>query len=73
MTELNGVSLYHRNWRHGRTSERISYIRQLAARGGTLDEEDRAVNKIKRMIWITAAAGAAAITLFAYLGPPQAV
>jgi len=69
VTELNGMSLYHRNWRHGRTSERIRYIREMANNGGTLDQEDRAVRMIKRFIWAGAAMGGAAISLFAYFAP----
>jgi STE24 endopeptidase len=63
VTELNGVGTQSRNWRHGRTAERIRYIYELSARGGSRDECDLNVRKIKFTIWMGAAAGIAATVL----------
>ena len=54
---LNGVSLNQRNWRHGRIADRIAYIRILGHTGGTREEIDRLVGRIKVGLWVAVLAG----------------
>ena len=54
---LNGVPPSRRNWRHGRISDRIDYIRILGHTGGTREEIDRLVRRIKVGLWLAVLAG----------------
>ena len=60
---LNGVPPSRRNWRHGRIGDRIDYIRILGHTGGTRDEIDRLVRRIKVGLWAAALVGVALFVL----------
>jgi STE24 endopeptidase len=55
--EMNGISPGQRNWRHGSIAKRISYVLWLGSTGGTRRVDDRAVLRIKRMLWVLALVG----------------
>jgi STE24 endopeptidase len=55
----NGTPVSQRNWRHGSIARRMSYLLFLGGTGGTRNEIDRLVRRIKLGLWILAAAGIA--------------
>lgn len=50
VAELNGISMGQRNWRHGKMVDRVMYIQALGMGGGTREDIDRTVRRIKRLL-----------------------
>lgn len=59
VAELNGIPLRQRKWRHGSIASRVEYIFGLSLRGGTREEIDRVVRRIKAGLWVAVAVTAA--------------
>jgi Zn-dependent protease with chaperone function len=72
VAKLNGISLDRRNWRHGRMSDRIGYVRSLAYSGGTRRDIDRLVRRIKVVLWAALLAGLALMVFMSSLFAPEA-
>lgn len=68
VAELNGLDPAQRNWRHGSVNARVRYILSLAESGGTRQQVDRQVRRIKILLWIAAGAGAALLATELLLG-----
>lgn len=65
---LNGISMTHRNWRHGSIESRINYLLELGGAGGSRRAIDRTVAFIKIGLWLAIAASAAVIVIVEVLG-----
>jgi hypothetical protein len=63
---VNCSSLQRRNWRHGSIAWRVEYLLRLSAGGGSVDQIDRVVRRIKLGIWAAAAASAGLIVYSAF-------
>jgi hypothetical protein len=63
VVQINCGSLYRRNWRHGSVAWRVQYLMNLSACGGTHEEIDRLVRRIKLGIVAAALAAAAVWTV----------
>ena len=58
VAKLNGTSPRQRNWRHGSIASRVGYILWLGSRGGSKNEIDRLVKRIKLTLWAAVVAAA---------------
>lgn len=63
VARLNGIETTKRNWRHGRISERIAYLRDLPARSVGREEIDAVVRRIKLVLWGAVLGGTALLAL----------
>jgi len=52
IARLNGIPARQRSWRHGSVAGRISYILYLSSTGGSRKGIDRAVRRVKLLIWV---------------------
>ncbi|MBI5724045.1 MAG: M48 family metalloprotease [Planctomycetes bacterium] len=67
IARLNCMIVDQHNWRHGSVGSRIAYVLDLARSGGEKKLADRSVGRIKKIIWLcAAAAGASAAGLAIY-------
>jgi hypothetical protein len=67
LVRINCSSLDRRNWRHGSVRWRVEYLMTLSATGGSVDQIDRVVRRIKLCIWGAAAAAAGLLVVGAAL------
>ena len=58
---LNGISPTKRNFRHGSIQTRVDYLVDLLTAGGGPATEDRAIGRIKALIWLLFTIGVAAL------------
>ena len=49
---LNGIGYGRFNWRHGSIRSRVEYVMWLGSTGGTRAGADRAVRRVKAMLWV---------------------
>jgi Zn-dependent protease with chaperone function len=63
IVQINCGSLHRPNWRHGSVAWRLQYLMNLSASGGTIDQVDRVVRRIKLGIGAAALAAAALLTV----------
>ena len=69
VARLNGVAPTQRNFRHGPISSRVNYVTELAASGRGVECVNRAIARIKLVIWAILAAGIALAAVVVALGP----
>ena len=60
---LNGIPTHQRNWRHGSIASRVDYILWLGSTGGSRQQIDRVVRRIKLALWAATACAAAIVTV----------
>ncbi len=61
IAKLNGISLSHRNWRHGSLESRISYVLWLGSTFASRTKIDRLVFRMKIVLWLATAASVAVL------------